>query len=91
MPDITAERLTDTEKIVLRAVLERKLVRGGELLKYASFDKPADLVEPIRNLLKLRLLDASGLSAEPDADSIMFATFSSRPSLNKWLRELADW
>ena len=91
MSETAMPKLTEGEKTVLRAVLERKLVRGGELLRYSVFRTPDDLIEPVRGLLNARLLEASGLGAELTPDTVLFATFSSRPSLEKYLRELTSW
>lgn len=83
--------LSPEAKTVLRAVLDRKLVRGGELLRYESFKTPQDLVEPIKQLLEYRLIDASGLGAELTADTVLFATFTTPPSRERRLRELTAW
>lgn len=83
--------LTEPEQAVLRFLLQRKTVRGGELLSLTGLHRPEDLVEPVRGLLNLGLIEPIGLSGDLNPESVLFTTFGILPSAEKHLRTLVKW
>jgi hypothetical protein len=83
--------LSDQAQSILRTILDRKLVRGGELLSSVPTTNPEDLIDPIKELLNSRLIEASGLGGNLNAETILFATFGVLPSAERYLRELVKW
>ena len=91
MSETATPKLSDAARTVLRLVLERKQVQGGELLSSASFTMPEDLIGPIGELLSAGLLEAEGLDGELNADTVLFGMFGTKPSLGPYLRDLVKW
>ncbi len=90
-PPVNPPTLSDDARTILRAILERKLVRGGELLAAISATRPEGLIEPIKELLNAKLIEASGLSGGLNPESVLFATFGTLPSAQRALRDLVSW
>lgn len=82
LPKLTPEAAT-----VLRLTLENKIIRGGELMRYAGMKSPSELVKPVKDLLSQDLIQVSGDISE---EMLPFATFGIRPSDNKYLQFLLE-
>ncbi len=65
---------------VLEAIDQRGVVRGRDLVRFAGFEKPAQLLDAVGVLLQNELIDVSGDAY--DEKGILSAVFSTRPSAN---------
>ncbi len=72
---------------MLRITLENKIVRGGELMRYAGMKNPSELAAPVRELVDKDLIQVSGDISE---EMLPFAMFGTRPSDNKYLYFLLE-
>jgi len=86
-----SQELSKEAERLLRIILDHKLVRGGELVRLAELSSPVPLVEPLRELMKEKLVEASGLDGRLTEESLLFATFGTRPSREANLRKLAKY
>ena len=75
--------LDDQQKIVLREILERGIIKGSELLRVTYMD-PATLSQLVRSLKSQDLIDVRGDFTNPE--EIPYAVISVRPSDSKFLR-----
>jgi hypothetical protein len=82
LPQLSPKAVT-----VLRLTLDNKMIRGGELMRYAGMSTPSELTEPVNELLSQELIQVSGDISE---EMIPFATFGTRPSDYQFLRFLLD-
>lgn len=83
--------LSEHEQAILRLILQRKTVRGGELLSLTGLNRPEDLIGPVRTLLNHRMIEPIGLIGELTGESILFATFGVLPSAERYLRTIVQW
>jgi hypothetical protein len=79
--------LTAEAKTILRLVLERKIIRGGELMRFAGLKNADELVSPVKELMSEGLIQVTGDISD---DMIPFATFGTRPSDQSYLRFVLD-
>ncbi len=82
LPKLSPEAIT-----VLRVTLDNKIIRGGELMRYAGMTNATELAGPVRELVSQNLIQVSG---DISAEMLPFATFGTRPSDYQYLRFLLD-
>lgn len=79
----TLTELDDDQKLVLRQIVERGIIRGSELLRSTSMD-PTALGNTVRELNSMDLIKYSGNVTDPN--EIPYVVFSVRPSDRKFLK-----
>lgn len=80
-------QLSPEARNVLRIALDNKIIRGGELMRYAKMKNPSELIGPVEELMSQDLIQVTG---EISPEMIPFATFGTRPSDYQFLRFLLD-
>ena len=79
----TLPQLDDQQKIVLREIVDRGIIRGSELLR-ATYMDSTTLSEAVQALRSMDLIKVRGNVTNPD--EIPYTVFSIRPSDSKFLR-----
>jgi hypothetical protein len=77
--------LTADAQRVLRAILDAKVVRGGELMWQSGFKTPQALATPVNELVSQNLIEVIG---PVSPNELPFATFGIPPSSHEYLRSL---
>jgi len=80
-------QLSSDAQALLRFILDRKIVRGGELMRYVGKGTPIELMGPVQELVNQNLVEVTG---ELTPDGLPFATFGIRPSALEYLRTLVQ-
>lgn len=83
LPD--APKLTDEARKVLDVIVRNNSIDGSSLMRQSGVSLPADLVEPIRELQKLGLIEVGG---PVTAEELPFARFAVRPSAKEYLHTM---
>jgi hypothetical protein len=79
-------RLTPEAERVLRALSERSIMAGSELMRSAGLKTPDDLVQPLTELRKYDLVDVAGEMMDPA--KLPFTSIGIRPSNSDYIRFL---
>lgn len=77
-----APQLTDEERKVLDVIVRNTSIDGSSLMRQSGVSRPSDLVEPIRKLQKLGLIEVGG---PVTPEELPFARFAVRPSAKEYL------
>jgi|GEM_PF-5569723 hypothetical protein len=83
----TTPQLSQLAQSLLRVILDRKIVRGGELMRYIGISAPADFLAPAKELVDNNLVEVTGELTQADAP---FATFGTKPSRIGYLSALVE-
>ena len=76
-------KLNDIERRILSAVLDRSMMSGAELYRYARTSDWNELMSSVRNLQSQQLIEISG---DPWSErNFAYASFGIRPSAKEYL------
>jgi hypothetical protein len=77
--------LSDRSRQLLDVILRHTALDGSTLMKESGVSRPSELVEPIRELQRHRLIEVGGpLTSE----GLPFARFAIRPSAKEYLHSM---
>lgn len=79
--------LTPEAQRLLKIILDRKIVRGAELMRFGGFKMPTEMEAPLQELSNRHLIEVSGSLT---VDALPFATFGTKPSAFEYLRSLVS-
>lgn len=71
---------------VLRILVDRNIVVGGDLMRLSGMKTPGELAKPVKELQERRLIEVG--SGFWDDSTLPFATLAVRPSAKEYLNRL---
>jgi hypothetical protein len=82
---LPAPELTDEARKVLDIIVRNNSIDGSSLMRQMGLSHAADLVDPIRELQKLKLIEVGG---PVTPEELPFARFAVRPSAKEYLNTM---